>query len=320
MLPWFGTVAARENYAGSMAETEFVEITIPKRKLAMSVAQSYYQLFALRAKQEVLEENIILLNTYEELALTSVEVGNASAVDVLRLQIRRNELIEQMKVVQEEYIAQEAAFNNMLNRKQSMAVATVSELELPPEDQEYTNDSLDSHSELLKYDKLFESIIQFELLNQKERAPNIGFGLDYVPVSERTDMDFDDNGKDIFMPMVSVSIPVFSNKYRAVSRQNELRQMEIRAMKEQRLNVLKSAYAIALARRNQARIQFSTQDNNLKNADDAEDILLKNYETGTIDFNDILEIQELKLKFGLERIEAVRKYYEQSAIINYLVN
>ena len=74
MLPWFGTITARENYASSMAETEFVEIAIAKRKLALSVSQSYYKLYAIRAKQLVLDENIELLETYERLALPSLEV------------------------------------------------------------------------------------------------------------------------------------------------------------------------------------------------------------------------------------------------------
>ena len=71
MLPWFGTITARENYAGSMAETEFVEIAIAKRKLALSVAQSYYQLYSIRAKQDVLDENVQLLQTYQRLAPVS---------------------------------------------------------------------------------------------------------------------------------------------------------------------------------------------------------------------------------------------------------
>ena len=88
MLPWFGTITARENYASSMAETEYAEIVIAKRKLALSLAQSYYNLYGIQAKQKVLQENIELLKTYETLALTSVEVGKASAVDILKLQIR----------------------------------------------------------------------------------------------------------------------------------------------------------------------------------------------------------------------------------------
>lgn len=320
MLPWFGTITARENYATAMAETEYVDIVIAKRKLALSVAQAYYRLYSIQATQLVLDENIQLLKTYERLALTSVEVGNASAVDVLRLQIRQNELQQQKEVLQQEYLAEQASFNQLLNRKESIAVEVVPELRLPKEDPSYSADSLRLNPELLKYDRLYESIEQSELLNQKQSAPDIGFGLDYVPVSERVDMDVSDNGKDILMPMVSLSIPIFNNRYSSVSKQNELRQREIEFQKSERLNTLETAFAEARSQRNQARIKFSTQERNLGQARDAEEILTKNYETGTIDFNDVLDIQELQLKFQTNQIESVRMYFAQSAIINYLIN
>jgi cobalt-zinc-cadmium efflux system outer membrane protein len=188
------------------------------------------------------------------------------------------------------------------------------------EDPFYSNDALSLNPELLKYDKLYESLAQSELLNQRESLPMIGFGLDYLPVTERSDVNFSDNGKDVLMPMVSVSIPIFNNRYKSISKQNELRQQEIETQREQRLNVLESAFAKAQSQRNQARIAYSTQDRNLKQAQDAEEILVKNYETGTIDFNDVLDIQELLLMFQMNQIDSVQMYYVQSAIINYLIN
>ncbi|WP_171017341.1 TolC family protein [Maribacter sp. ACAM166] len=320
MLPWFGTITARENYASAMAETEFVQIAIAKRKLALSVAQSYYELYAILGKQEVLHENIQLLKSYEQLALTSVEVGKASAVDVLKLQIRQNELQQQKEVLEQEYLAEQTAFNTLRNQKKSLAVNVVSELLLPIEDPSYSENGLQLNPELLKYDRLYESIKQSELLNQKESAPDIGFGLDYVPVSERPEMNFSDNGKDIVMPMVSLSIPIFNNRYKSISKQNEFRQLEIQSEKNGRLNILETVFARAISQLNQARIKFNTQAKNLKQARDAEEILIKNYETGTIDFNDVLDIQELQLKFQTNQIESIKTYYKQSSIINYLIN
>ncbi|KAA2217544.1 TolC family protein [Maribacter flavus] len=320
MLPWFGTITARSSYASSMAETEFVEIAIAKRKLALSVARSYYQLYAIRAKQNILDKNIQLLETYERLALTSVEVGQASAVDVLKLQIRQNELQQEKEILRENYMAEQASFNSLLNRKGTIAVEVVPEMTIPMEDPIFDQNGLTLNPELLKYDRLYESVEQSELLNQKESAPNVGFGLDYLPVSERPDMTFNDNGKDIVMPMVSLSIPIFNNRFASVSKQNELRQKEIEFQRTERLNLLEAALAKATSERNQARIKFNTQEKNLEQAQDAEEILIKNYETGTIDFNDVLDIQELQLKFQMNQIESVRAYYLQSAIINYLIN
>lgn len=320
MIPWFGTISARENYASSMAAAQYEELVIAKRKLIVSVSQSYYNLMANKAKQEVLEQNIQLLETYERLALTSVEVGKASAVSVLRLQIRQNELQQTKEVLQQQYLAEQAIFNNLLNRDNDMEVVVMSDLTIPAEIDIISEENLKVHPELTKYDKIYESVSQSELLNQKESSPMLGFGLDYIPVSERTDMTLIDNGKDILMPMVTLSIPIFNNKYKSQTKQNQLKQQEISSQKEERLNALQTMLSKAIYDRNSARISYDTQSKNLKQAEDAEEILIKNYETGTIDFNDVLDIQELQLKFQINQIESVKTYYVQSTIINYLTN
>ena len=318
MIPWFGTITARENYASSLADAQYEELVIVKRKLVLSVSQSYYRLFAIRAKQSVLDENIELLETYERLALTSVEVGNASAVDVLRLQIRQNELQQQKEVLEQENLAEQTLFNNLLNRDEQTQVEVYDGLTVQEQDPIMGEGNLDLHPELLKYDKLYESVEQSEILNQKEGLPDLGFGLDYIPVAERPDMTFDDNGKDILMPMVTVSIPIFNNKYKSISEQNKLRQEEITAQKQERRNKLETLLSEALNNRRAARIRFRTQTKNIEQANDGEEILIKSYETGTIDFNDVLDIQELQLKFQINQIESIKIYYIQSAVVNYL--
>ena len=319
MFPWFGTIASRENYTNSLADTKYMEILIAKRKLIASVLQVYYNLYANHEKQKVLSDNIKLLDTYETLALTSVEVGTASAVDVLRLQMRKNDLQQLKDILYQQFLADQTKLNKLLNREESISVRIADELDIPSEDVEIRTENLVLHPELLKYDQLYKSVAQSELLNQKESSPMIGFGLDYINVDERPDMSFTDNGKDIVMPMVSVSIPIFNKKYRSQSKQNELEQREISYQKQHRLNTLESLLSKAINDRISARISYNTQSKNLKQAKDAEEILIKSYETGTIDFNDVLNIQELQLKFEMERIESIRAYYAQTTIINYLI-
>jgi len=318
MMPWFGTIPMRENYMSALADAKYVDITIAKRKLMASVAQSYYQLYANVGKQAVIQENIQLLETYETIALTSVEVGKASAVDVLRLQMRQNELQQLQEILKQQYIAEQAKLNQLLNRDVNISINTVNELIIPKEDEQTQYQNLEIHPELLKFDKLYESVAQSELLNQKENSPMVGFGLDYINVAEHPEMNFSDNGKDIVMPMVSVSIPVFNNKFKSVTKQNQLQQQELKSQRQERLNTLQTRLSMARAARAAARIQFNTATKNIKQAKDAENILIRSYETGTIDFNDVLDIQELQLKFQMNQIEAVTDYYNQSVIINYL--
>jgi cobalt-zinc-cadmium efflux system outer membrane protein len=320
MMPWFGTISSREDYVSSLAEATYEDIAIAKRKLIAAVSQFYYNLYSNNARQLVLIENIGLLETYETLALTSVEVGKASAVDVLRLQMRKNELDQIKQVLEQQYLGEQTALNKLLNRDNDVEITSINELVIPSEDFEIITENLALHPELLKYDKLYQSVEQSELLNQKESSPMIGFGLDYINVEKRPDMSFSDNGKDIIMPMVSVSIPIFNKKYKSETKQNELQRQEIVAQKQERLNMLETLLGKAMNDRISSRISYNTQTKNLRQAKDAEDILIRSYETGTIDFNDVLDIQELQLKFQMNQIESVKTYYVQTTIINYLTN
>ncbi len=320
MLPSFGSITARENYKNSLADAVYEDVVIAKRKLVASISQSYYNLYALKEKQTILDENIDLLKTYETLALTSVEVGKASAVDVLRLQMRQNELEQLKQVLEQDYLAEKTLLNKLLNREKNRTISIDNELTMPSENSLINSENLALHPELLKYNKLYESVEKSELLNQKESNLMVGFGLDYIAVSERPNMNFSDNGKDIIMPMVSVSIPIFSTKYKSKTKQNELLQKEINFQKQYKLNRLETMLDKAVKKSNSARISYNTHAKNLKQAKDAETILVKSYETGMIDFNDVLDIQELQLKFQINQIESIKTYYLQGAIINYLTN
>jgi len=320
MIPWFGSITARENYVSSLADAKYEDVVIAKRKLMASVSQSYYNLYAIQRKQEVLKENIKLLKTYEIVALSAVEVGKVSAVTVLKLQMRQNELEQLRQVLEQQYLAEKTAFNKLLNMDKNAVVTVVTILSIPLESALIHSANLVLHPELTKYDKLYQSVAQSELLNQKESNPMLGFGFDYIAVSKRPYMSFGDNGKDIVMPMLSISIPVFNKKYTSKSKQNKLKQQEITFEKQERLNRLEVVLDRAIKNRISARIKYNTQAKNIQQAKAAEQLLIGSYETETIDFNDVLDIQELQLKFQMNQIESLKTYYKQTTIINYLSN
>ena len=45
-----------------------------------------------------------------------------------------------------------------------------------------------------------------------ERKPRLGLGLDYAIVSARADANPENNGRNILMPHLAVTVPVFSKK------------------------------------------------------------------------------------------------------------
>jgi len=316
MIPWFGTIQSRRDYAGSMVDIEEVDLEIARRQLKFEVSQRYFDIYEIEKKVGVLQQNINLLEVYRTMALNSVEVGKASAVEVLRLKMRQNDLLEKKENFQLQKEALQTQFNNLLNAEDDAEIVVQDTLVIPFKESENMNLTL--HPELQRYDKFAENIKNSEQVNQQEAAPKLGFGFDYISVQERTDMNIPDNGKDIIMPMVSISVPIFNKKYRSVSRQNELRQDQISLDRNSTLNELESRLRLAINERASARIKFETQTDNLSQAKDAEELLLKQYETGTIDFDDVLDIQEIQLEIQMNLVEAVSTWFQKDAIVEYL--
>ena len=80
------------------------------------------------------------------------------------------------------------------------------------------------------------------MLNQKENKPTIGFGLDYVNVSNRTDLNFSDNGKDILMPMLSISIPIFNTTYKSKNQTERITTTRIFSTKTRSFKCIRSTF------------------------------------------------------------------------------
>jgi len=310
MLPWFGTISARSNYATAMADADLLEIDIAKRKITRELSQSYYRLAEIAKKQEVLISNVELLEMYEQMALTSIEVGNATAVSLLRLQMRQNDLIERKLVLEQAYLAEQTTFNKIMNREEDIEVIIQEDLEIPEEDVFFDYNSLSFHPEMARYEELSNIVTQADAVNKKERAPQLGIGMEYMYFTEGTDM---------LMPMVSVSIPIFNKKYKSIAKQNKLKHQEITIQKQATQNTLITQLQNAIKNRDAARIRLKTQDKNLEQAKNATEILFKNFETGTIDFREVLDVQELQLQFQINRIESISEYFKQTSIIDYYI-
>jgi len=287
--------------------------------LITSVTQAYYDLYAIKENQRILDAHFELLKALESLSLKGVETGSVSAVSVLKLQMRINNLDSNRQIKKEEFLAAQTRFNKLLNRDASVGVYPIENLELPESDFDVQDTNLNVHPELVKFDKLYESVEQLELLNDKQRRPMLGFGLDYVYVDERPNMNFSDNGKDVIMPMVAVSIPIFTKKYDSKSKQHKWKQEQLKFEKQDRLNSLQILFQDAISKRNSARINYNTQVKNIEQANQLKDLLLKKYEVGTAKLTDVLEVDAVELDLEMEQIKAVQQYYIQSSIINYLV-
>ncbi len=317
MLPAFGQITAREAYVSSMAETDYLDWVIGRRQLRLQIAQGYFGLQAMRQQIDILQAQEALLDSYRAVALTSLETGRASAVDVLRLEIRKSDVVAQRQMLETQFKAASFAFFRLLNATET--AMTFSVIHLPEALPESDFPALGPHPELEKYGRLYESVVREEALNRKSASPSFGVGLDYIVMSRLTDVEVMDNGMDMWMPMVSFSVPIFNGAYRSRTRQNEIRQAALKADETARRNQLETLLEGAWQGQVSERIRYEAQTGNSIRTRQAIDLLLKQYETEQVDFSELLEMQEMELKLQLERSEALKGYLNQGALVNYLI-
>jgi outer membrane protein TolC len=317
-FPWFGTLKAKQESVRYLAEASNNDVDLIKRNLVLQIKNKYYQLYDLQLKLKIYKENVVILNTFENLALTELETDKASMVDVLRIKIQQNELANKIETIKNDIVSDKKQFNLVLNREILEEVYVPDSLEIKILIQKSTEDDLENHPKLMKLDNITKSLQSNEVVAQKEGLPKISVGLDYSFVQERVDVTLPDNGKDIIMPMVSISIPLLSKKYNSKQQQFKLKQQEIEKRKVHSLNVLRSNLEQAQTAYKNALQDIKTQYANSTEAKRALEVSLATYETGRLDFEQILDLQLLVLKFQLAAVNSEKELLIQRSMLEYL--
>ena len=318
MMPWFGTLEAKKESASFMSDAKLNSIDLAKRKLDLNVKTSFYQLYELKETSSILKENLTILRTLEKLSLNELENNRSSMVDVLKIKMEINSLNDKLSTVLEKINAKKIGFNLLLNRDENLAINILDTLIIREIDHLWDKNAIQQNPKLLQLDNLNSALKKSELATKKAGLPTVGIGLDYVFVENRAVENLLDNGKDIVMPMVTLSVPLFSKKFSSKQKQLKLEQKAIETTKEETTNQLLSLYEKTMANLTNAKVSVKTQSANIDQANQAEKVLMAAYQTAKMDFEQLLVIQQLKLKFQLKKINALTKYALQKSKLEFL--
>ncbi len=319
-FPWLGTQKAQKEVVKTKAEVQLETIRETQSQLILKTQSVYYQLGQIKQKITVLEENLALLDTYERLALKNLESDLATMADVLKIRMSKNELSTKIENQKANLEVQKRNFNRIVyrDREEPIEIQVLQEsVALPLVD---TLSNFSNHPLIKRFEKERDVLEKESLANGKERLPQIGVGLDYVLVSERSDMVVADNGKDIVMPMVSLNIPLFNKKYKAKSKRLQVQNEANYWNQKNQVIVLENVLDNALNQFYISKENIKTYNQNITESKRVQKLVLTNYSTGRMDYDEILEIQELTLKYQLLKIEELNALYQQKAIVEYILN
>jgi outer membrane protein TolC len=253
-------------------------------------------------------------------SMNQMSGSNSSMVDVLRIQIEVNELNNNLHTLHTSLHHLLTQFNTLLNRKPDEYVNipdTISAVKLPVPVSEL-HDSIKLNNPMLRMlQREEEAYLAQQKMNKRMGLPMIGIGLQYSVFQSRPGTMME--AKNMLMPMVSVSLPIWRGKYNASVRESGLLHD---AAAEQRIstgNQVIANYQDAVMdyRDAERRDQFFRQQSSL--AQQVADILTVQYTTAGSDFEEILRMQQQLLDYRLRSLDAVVDMNIAAAILERLM-
>ena len=317
MFPWFGTLKAQKNAATLMAESKYQAFLNAKNQLYSQVATAYYPLYELLKLKDIEQENIKILESYKNIANAKFENGKGSLVDVLRVDIMIKDAQTNLDILTKKEPALTSWLNSILNRKYNEKIVISKDLQIMELPMEYRKDSITTNPILQELElKKQASEVAIEVA-RKQGLPKLGLGLDYVLVGKGMN-NFPDSGKDIIMPMVSVSLPIFRKKYNAATKEAKLMQESFSFQKEAYENKLNGTYYKLVFELEKERDLLKLYEGQVLTLSKSLNLLFAYYSNANKDFEEVLRMQQELLKYQKLQLSSISTFHVKLAELDYL--
>ncbi|MCB0408857.1 MAG: TolC family protein, partial [Flavobacteriales bacterium] len=243
MFPWIGTLNAREQVFANMAKSKYEDFEAQKKQLFYMVKKVWYEMNELKQSITIIDANLAILKSFESLATQKFETGSKKGmVDVLRIQMETAELENKLLLVRDKLNVKKVSFNNVLNREPETEITlpeTTEVLSVMESKQQLMDSISVANNELRSMEMKKEAFHSSSVVAKKQGLPMLGVGLNYFMIGS-TNLSAPNSGQDAFMPMVSVSIPIFRKKYKAQQNEANLNMESVQFQMENKKNMLEN--------------------------------------------------------------------------------
>lgn len=319
MFPWFGTLKMRKEVADLQAQGQYLAYVANRAQLALEVKTAYAKLYEVEKRMEFQKENLRILDTYYDLAMSKFRSGVSPMVNVVRVEIAQDAARTQLELLEQNIQRLQSTFNLLLNREIHQQVVIQDTLYLNLTKPLDSMPNFEAHPSMEQLDKLQNSYETRKKVVQKEGLPSFGLGVGYI-VNAKSAMGMPDmNGKDAIMPMFSISLPIFRKKYDAAKNQADLMGQSIALEMKQQANEFQDEFQRKQYELNESRQLLELYQRQIESSERARSLLVSAFSSNTGDFEEILRINQDILLFKLQGLEALRAGYIAQAKIEYLL-
>jgi len=234
--------------------------------------------------------------------------GSLGLSDLYRIQIERGDLENNIALLKNREQTAIALFNSFLNRPPLTPVIT---------DEQLAVDSLGftlielSDSILANNPMLTMLELEKQSLEARRKMvtamgyPMVGLGLNYSLIGKDDMSSSSMNGKDMIMPMVTVTLPIYRKKYNAMRNEADLIGISVSQNYQATANSLQTEFyrAVQLYQDSQRRVKLYNDQYEL--ASKSLNLILKSFSSSSSGLTDVLRIRQQTLDYELKQVEAV---------------
>jgi outer membrane protein, heavy metal efflux system len=301
MLPFFGKRALEGEMADEEAAAAERQVEVARLTVFARVVAGYAEYAFSRQALANVRESLALVQQLEEVTLTRYRTGEAPYADLVRAQVERGRLEDEVRTWEDRLPAEGALLNAAIGRPADAPLPEPGALRPHP----LTLDEGSLLAELRQANPELASI-RHEVaaarlgIDRARRAyyPDLGIGLEYMRSGEMN--------RSGVGAMVSVTLPVRRQRLRAGVEEAEARHEVVRALEQEAGNLLEAEARGALFRYNDAlRKGALYQDELVPQARQSLVATEAAYRAGAATYQDLIESYRTVLAFELVLARAV---------------
>jgi len=302
---WFGTAKQQKLVAKLESTSEEYEFILLKRQIEVDVSSLYFQLQEMEQLIELQRENRDLYNHLETLATNNLSSTKGTMVDVIRAELAKENAILEIELLEQKRNSLKVSLNLLTGREPDMKIELIpvhfSGLKI--------ESAVEQHPEISGVDAKIKGNEALKKAVQKESMPNLGIGIEYM----RMEPD-----RNEFMPMLSVSVPIFRKKYNARMAETDLLKKSFEFEKEWTQNRLLRERNRVNTEISQAEAEMNLYDNQILKAAQAKELLINYYSSSGEDFQEIIRVQQEELNYKIQKIGAETRALQLAKEWEYL--
>lgn len=313
MFPWFGTLKAGREQMEYKAQEAYQKFREKSLSTAFDVEKQWYSILATQEKVKAVKRKRALLNDIKKVAIylyKNYTSGRGTKMsDQLRLDAEEERLKEQTESLETQLTLQKQQFNITLHRRPNVALSLPDSIPLRQMPTFNWTEIERNNPKLAQYSAIQKAFKSQEVQARAKGMPMIGVGLQYM-VNGKVDMPMmpNMNGKDMMMPMVSVTIPVYRKKITSAIHSAQLMERSAAYNYQSQLDALQSTYLSIEQRADDIKRKLKLYESEVNLLNRTLELMQKEYATGAASLTDILQTTRESIDYDLLKAEANAQY------------